>query len=42
MTPHTARTWSRKGATTVIWVNGGSRRLSVAALCCYRPGERSP
>ena len=42
MTPHTARTWSRRGATPVIRVHGGSRRhLSVAALCCYKPGERS-
>lgn len=41
MTPHTARTWSRTGVTPVIRVNGGSRRhLSVAALCCYKPGER--
>ncbi|MFF7216784.1 transposase [Streptomyces sp. NPDC008238] len=41
MTPHTARTWSCTGVTPVIRVNGGSRRhLSVAALCCYKPGER--
>ncbi len=41
MTPHTARTWSRRGVTPVIRVNGGSRRhLSVAALCCNKPGER--
>ncbi|MFG2306183.1 transposase [Actinacidiphila glaucinigra] len=41
MTPHTARTWSRIGVTPVIRVNGGSRRhLSVAALCCYKPGQR--
>jgi hypothetical protein len=31
MTPHTARTWARKGSTPVVRVNGGSRRhLSVA------------
>ncbi|GAA1079487.1 hypothetical protein GCM10009663_22270 [Kitasatospora arboriphila] len=41
MTPHTARTWSRKGCTPVIRVNGGSRRhLSAAVLCCYKPGQR--
>ncbi|MBZ4319955.1 transposase [Streptomyces sp. SCA2-4] len=42
MTPPTSRTWARRGRTPVIRVRGGSRgRISVAALCCYRPGERS-
>lgn len=42
MTPPTARTWSRRGDTPVIRVRGRSRRrLSVAALTCYTPGERS-
>ncbi|MFJ4851075.1 MULTISPECIES: hypothetical protein [unclassified Streptomyces] len=41
MTLHTARTWSRTGVTPVIRVNSGSRRhLSLAAMCCYKPGER--
>jgi len=42
MTPPTSRTWSRRGHTPVIRVRGRSRRrLSVAALTCYKPGERS-
>ncbi|WP_420717202.1 IS630 family transposase [Streptomyces sp. H27-G5] len=42
MTPPTSRTWGRRGSTPVIRVRGRSqRRFSVAALCCYRPGERS-
>ena len=42
MTPPTARTWSRRGRTPVIRVHGRSRRrLSIAALTCYKPGERS-
>jgi len=42
MTPPTARTWSRRGRTPVIRVRGRSRRrLSIAALACYKPGERS-
>ena len=42
MTPPTARTWSRRGRTPVVHVRGRSRRrLSVAALTCYKPGERS-
>jgi hypothetical protein len=42
MTPPTARTWSRRGHTPVVRVRGRSRRrLSVAALVCYKPGERS-
>jgi transposase len=42
MTPPTARTWSRRGRTPIIHIRGRSRRrLSVAALTCYKPGERS-
>lgn len=42
MTPPTSRTWSRRGSTPVIRVRGRSqRRFSIAALCCYKPGERS-
>lgn len=42
MTPPTTRTWSRRGHTRVVRVRGRSRRcLSVAALTCYKPGERS-
>lgn len=42
MTPPHARTWGRRGHTPVVRVRGRSRRrISVAALCCYRPGERS-
>ncbi len=40
MTPPVARTWGRRGHTPVIRVRGRSRRrTSVAALCCYKPGE---
>jgi transposase len=42
MTPPTTRTWSRRGHTPVVRVRGRSRRrLSVAALACYKPGEPS-
>jgi transposase len=42
MTPPTARTWARRGRTLVIRVRGRSqRRFSVAALACYKHGERS-
>jgi putative transposase len=42
MTPPHARTWGRRGQTPVVRVRGRSRRrISIAALCCYRPGERS-
>ncbi|MFI5680116.1 transposase [Streptomyces cellulosae] len=42
MTPPTTRTWSRRGRTPVVRVRGRSRRrLSVAALTCYKAGERS-
>ncbi|MBT2545706.1 DDE endonuclease, partial [Streptomyces sp. ISL-44] len=42
MTPPRARTWGRRGQTPVIRVRGRSRRrTSVAALCCYKPGEHS-
>ncbi|MER6374040.1 transposase [Streptomyces mirabilis] len=42
MTPPTVRTWARRGHTPVIRVRGRSqRRFSVAALACYKHGERS-
>lgn len=42
MTPPTARTWSRRGTTPIIRVRGRSqRRISIAALACYKAGERS-
>ncbi|MER5200736.1 transposase [Streptomyces sp. NPDC002884] len=42
MTPPRARTWGRRGQTPAVRVRGRSRRrISVDALCCYRPGDRS-
>lgn len=42
MTPPTARTWARRGHTPIIRVRGRSqRRFSIAALTCYKEGERS-
>lgn len=42
MTPSHARTWSQRGRTPVVRVRGRSRRrISIAALTCYRPGHRS-
>ncbi|CAG6396716.1 transposase [Streptomyces cocklensis] len=42
MTPPTVRTWSRRGNTPVVTVRGRSqRRISIAALTCYKHGERS-
>ncbi|KZM69404.1 DDE endonuclease [Nocardia terpenica] len=42
MTPPTRRTWSPRGHTPVVTVRGRSqRRFSIAALTCYKDGERS-
>ncbi|SOF02084.1 Transposase [Streptomyces sp. OV198] len=42
MTPPVARTWGRRGHTPVVRVRGRSwRRFSIAAMCCYKPGETS-
>ncbi|GAA1879852.1 hypothetical protein GCM10009753_03900 [Streptantibioticus ferralitis] len=42
MTPPTAHTWSRRGAKPIVKVRGRSQhRISIAALACYKPGERS-
>lgn len=42
MTPPTASTWSRRGSTPILRVRGRSqRRISIAALTCYKHGERS-
>ncbi|MET8509357.1 transposase [Streptomyces sp. NPDC004787] len=42
MTPPASHMWGRRGSTPVIRVRGRSqRRFSIAALCCYKPGERS-
>ncbi len=42
MTPPRARTWGRRGQTPAVRVRGRSwRRWSIAAMCCYRPGESS-
>lgn len=40
MTPPRARTWSWRGRTPVVRVRVRSwRRISIAAMCRYRPGE---
>ncbi|WP_455907808.1 IS630 family transposase [Streptomyces halstedii] len=42
MTPPQARTWSQRGRTPIVRVRGRSRRrISIAALTCYKPGHRS-
>ncbi len=42
MTPPRAKTWSRRGHTPVVKVRGRSRRrISMAAMTCYKAGERS-
>jgi hypothetical protein len=42
MRPPGSRTWGRRGITPVIRVRGGGTgRVSVAGLACYRPGHRS-
>jgi len=39
---HKATTWAPKGVTPVVTVTAkGGVRVSVAGLCCYRPGEPS-
>ncbi|MER5666717.1 IS630 family transposase [Streptomyces mirabilis] len=41
-TPPQARTWSQRGRTPVVRVRGRSRRrISIAALTCFKPGHRS-
>jgi len=40
MTPPRARTWGRHEHMLVVRVGGRSwRRWSIAAMCCYKPGE---
>jgi len=40
--PATARTWAPRGQTPIVRVAGrGGRKLSVAAIAAYRPGQRS-
>ena len=42
MRPPRSRTWGRRGITPVIRVRGGGTgRVSVAGLACYRPGDRT-
>nr|WP_085998133.1 transposase [Nocardia tenerifensis] len=42
MTPPTARTWAPRGRTPLVRVRGRTtRRVSIAALTCYKPGQRS-
>ncbi|MFD6939635.1 transposase [Streptomyces goshikiensis] len=42
MTPPRARTWGRQGSTPVVRVRGhGSGPVSMAAILCRKPGERS-
>ncbi|MEU7154393.1 transposase [Streptomyces sp. NPDC045456] len=42
LTPPTRRTWARRGHTPVIRIRARTqRRFSVAALACYKAGERS-
>ena len=42
MRPPRSRTWGRRGITPVIRVRGGGTgRVSVAGLACYRPGDRA-
>jgi hypothetical protein len=42
MRPPRSATWGRRGITPVIRVRGGGTgRVSVAGLACYRPGHRS-
>ncbi len=41
VTPPARRSWGRRGRTPTVRVRGRSRRrLSVAALACYKPGRR--
>ncbi|MFF3412600.1 transposase [Streptomyces sp. NPDC002742] len=42
MTPPRARTWGRRGHTPVVRVRDRAwRRWSIAAMCCFKPGEAS-
>ncbi|MEV0299171.1 transposase [Nocardia sp. NPDC050710] len=42
MTPPSVRTWAPRGSTPIVRVRGRTtRRVSIAALTCYRPGHRS-
>ena len=40
--PPKGRTWGRRGDTPVVRVRGGGTgRVNIAGLVCYRPGDRS-
>lgn len=42
MPPPRARTWGRRGQTSVVRVRGRSwHHWSIAAMCCYKQGETS-
>jgi hypothetical protein len=42
MTSHRSHTWAPRGPTPTVRFNGGSRgRITLAALACYKPGQRS-
>lgn len=42
MTSHRSRTWAPRGPIPTVRFNGGSRgRITLAALACYKTGERS-
>jgi transposase len=42
LSPPVRKTWSPRGRTPVLRVPGGQRRrISLAGVCCYRPGEQA-
>ncbi|MFE2927165.1 transposase [Streptomyces goshikiensis] len=42
MTPPARSTWARRARTPTIRMRGWTRcRVTLAGLCCYKPGERS-
>ncbi|GLV88538.1 hypothetical protein Slala03_82270 [Streptomyces lavendulae subsp. lavendulae] len=42
MTPPSRGTWARRALTPTIRMRGWTRcRVTLAGLCCYKPGERS-
>jgi hypothetical protein len=36
-----ARTWAQRARTPTIQMRGWTRCVTLAGLCCYKPGERS-
>ncbi|MFE0824452.1 hypothetical protein ACFW40_33655 [Streptomyces sp. NPDC058807] len=41
MTSHRSRPWAARGPASTVGFNGSRARITLAALACYKTGERS-